>query len=85
MMLNHAGLGTDLVEFVVDRNPHKHGKLMPGTHQPVRSPDALLSERPDYVLLLAWNFRDEIMAQQVEYLDGGGRFIVPVPTPEVVG
>jgi SAM-dependent methyltransferase len=85
MMLNHAGLGTDLVEFVVDRNPHKQGKLMPGTHQPVRSPDALLSERPDYVLLLAWNFRDEIMAQQVEYLDGGGRFIVPVPTPEVVG
>jgi SAM-dependent methyltransferase len=85
MMLNHAGLGTDLVEFVVDRNPHKQGKLMPGTHQPVRSPDALVTERPDYVLLLAWNFRDEIMAQQSEYLDRGGRFIVPVPTPEVVG
>jgi SAM-dependent methyltransferase len=85
MMLNHAGLGTDLVEFVVDRNPHKQGKLMPGTHQPVRSPDALVNERPDYVLLLAWNFRDEIMAQQSEYLDRGGRFIVPVPTPEVVG
>lgn len=85
MMLNHAGLGTDLVEFVVDRNPHKHGKLMPGTHQPVRSPDALLSDRPDYVLLLAWNFRDEILAQQAEYLDAGGHFIVPVPTPEVVG
>jgi len=85
MMLNHAGLGTDLVDFVVDRNPHKHGKLMPGTHQPVRSPDALLTERPDYVLLLAWNFRDEIMAQQADYLDAGGRFIVPVPTPEVVG
>ena len=85
MMLNHAGLGTGLVDFVVDRNPHKHGKLMPGTHQPVRSPDALLTERPDYVLLLAWNFRDEIMAQQADYLDAGGRFIVPVPTPEVVG
>ena len=84
MMLNHAGLGTDLVEFVVDRNPHKQGKLMPGTHQPVDSPDALTTERPDYVLLLAWNFRDEIMAQQGDYLDGGGRFIVPVPTPEVV-
>jgi SAM-dependent methyltransferase len=85
MMLNHAGLGTALVEFVVDRNPHKQGKLMPGTHQPVLSPDALVTERPDYVLLLAWNFRDEIMAQQSDYLDGGGRFIVPVPTPEVVG
>ena len=84
MMLNHAGLGTDLVSFVVDRNPHKHGKLMPGTHQPVRPTQELLAERPDYVLLLAWNFRDEIIAQQGEYLDGGGRFIVPVPTPEVV-
>jgi SAM-dependent methyltransferase len=84
MMLNHAGLGTDLVEFVVDRNPHKHGTLMPGTHQPVRPTEALLSDRPDYVLLLAWNFRDEILAQQRAYLDAGGRFIVPVPTPEVV-
>jgi C-methyltransferase C-terminal domain len=84
MMLNHAGLGTDLVDFVVDRNPHKQGKLMPGTHQPVRSPDALLSERPDYVLLLAWNFKDEIVAQQSEFLDGGGRFIVPVPEPEIL-
>jgi hypothetical protein len=85
MMLNHAGLGIDLVDFVVDRNPHKQGKLMPGTHQPVLSPDALLTERPDYVLLLAWNFKDEIMAQQSEFLDTGGRFIVPVPQPEILG
>jgi hypothetical protein len=57
---------------------------MPGTHQPVRSPEALLTERPDYVLLLAWNFKDEIMAQQSEFLDRGGRFIVPVPVPEIL-
>ena len=84
MLLNHAGLGTDMVSFVVDRNPHKHGKLMPGTHQPVRPTEALLTERPDFVLLLAWNFRDEIVAQQAPYVDAGGRFIVPVPFPEVV-
>jgi len=84
MMLNHAGLDGDLVEFVVDRNVHKQGKLMPGTHQAVRSPDSLLTDRPDYVLLLAWNFKDEIMAQQADYLAQGGRFIVPVPQPEVV-
>jgi SAM-dependent methyltransferase len=84
MMLNHAGLGTDLVEYVVDRNPHKQGKLMPGTHQPVRAPEVLLEEQPDDVLLLAWNLRDEIMAQQADYVARGGRFIVPVPSPEVV-
>ena len=83
-LVNCCGLGTDLVEFVVDRNVHKHGKLMPGTHQPILGPEALLERRPDYVLLLAWNFKDEIVAQQREYLAGGGRFIVPVPTPEVL-
>jgi SAM-dependent methyltransferase len=85
MMLNHAGLDDDLIEFVVDRNVHKQGKLMPGTHQAVRSPETLLTDRPDYVLLLAWNFKDEIMAQQADYLAQGGRFIVPVPEPQVVG
>lgn len=84
-MLNFCGIGPDLVEFVVDRNVHKHGLLMPGTHQPVRPTEDLLTERPDYVLLLAWNFRDEIIRQQEDYLRQGGRFIVPVPKPSVVG
>ena len=57
---------------------------MPGVHIPIRSPEALLEERPDYLLLLAWNFRDEIARQQTEYSAGGGRFIVPVPEPEIV-
>ncbi len=84
-LLNATGIGTDLVEYVVDRNVHKHGTYMPGTHQPVLGPEVLLERQPDYVLLLAWNFADEIMAQQEDYIARGGRFIVPVPTPEVIG
>jgi hypothetical protein len=58
--------------------------VMPGTHIPIRPPEALLEEQPDDVLLLAWNYRDEVMEQQAEYRRRGGRFIVPVPWPEVV-
>jgi SAM-dependent methyltransferase len=84
-LVNYAGIGTDLVDFVVDRNVHKQGKLMPGVHIPIRSPDALLEARPDYVLLLAWNFKEEVVEQQREYVASGGRFIVPVPEPSIVG
>jgi hypothetical protein len=83
-LLNYIGVGRDLVDFVVDRNVHKHGMLMPGTHQPILPTESLLVRRPDYLLLLAWNFRDEIMAQQAEYEAGGGRFIVPVPHPAIL-
>ena len=83
-LLNTVGLNTDLVEFVVDRNVHKQGLLMPGTHQPILDPAALVEQQPDYVLLLAWNFKDEIMAQQHEYVGRGGQFIVPVPEPAIV-
>ncbi|MGH9156156.1 MAG: methyltransferase domain-containing protein [Acidimicrobiales bacterium] len=83
-LVNYVGIGTDLVDFVVDRNMHKQGRYMPGAHIPIVDPAALLDKRPDYVLLLAWNFKDEIMRQQTEYRRQGGRFIVPVPTPEVV-
>ena len=83
-LLNTTGIGTDLVEFVVDRNVHKQGNFMPGTHQPVLDPQALLDRQPDYVLLLAWNFASEIIDQQQAYLAAGGRFIVPVPEPAVV-
>ena len=84
VLLNHVGIDGSLVDFVVDRNPHKHGLYMPGVHLPVRAPEALLEERPDYLLLLAWNYRDEIMRQQDEYRRAGGRFVVPLPEPEVV-
>lgn len=83
-MINYAGIGTDLIDFVVDRNVHKHGKLMPGQHIPIRPAEALIEAMPDYVLVLAWNFADEIMAQQAEYRSRGGRFILPVPVPRIV-
>ena len=84
-MLNTVGLGTDDVAFVVDRSAHKQGMFMPGTHQPILGVDALIEERPDYTLILAWNFADEIMSQQAAYAELGGRFIVPVPRPAIIG
>ena len=83
-MLNFAGIGTGVIDFVVDRNTWKQGKYMPGVHVPIRPVDALLDEQPDYVLILAWNFTDEILAQQQEYRRRGGRFIIPVPNPEIL-
>jgi SAM-dependent methyltransferase len=85
VLLNAAGLGADLIDFVVDRNPHKQGLFMPGLGIPILSPSALLERRPDDVLLLAWNFRDEILAQQEAFLRAGGRFVVPIPELEWVG
>jgi SAM-dependent methyltransferase len=84
-LLNSIGARRELVDFVVDRNVHKQGLFMPGVHLPIASPDRLLEEQPDYLLLLAWNFKEEIMAQQAEYARRGGRFVVPVPEPAVVG
>jgi SAM-dependent methyltransferase len=83
-LINYVGIGGDLVDYVVDRNVHKHGLHMPGTHLPIGDPSVLVEDRPDYLLLLAWNYHDEIVRQQAEYRELGGRFIVPVPTPRIV-
>jgi SAM-dependent methyltransferase len=83
-LLNSTGVGGDLLDFVVDRNVHKQGKYMPGLRIPIRDPSHLLEARPDYLLLLAWNFKDEIIRQQDAYRQQGGRFIVPIPSPTVV-
>lgn len=83
-LLNTSGIGTELLEFVVDRSPHKQGRLMPGVHVPIDAPERLLREQPDYVLLLTWNFAAEILLQQAEYRARGGRFIVPVPSPHIL-
>ena len=84
-LLNYCGIGTDLVPYTVDRSPLKVGTLTPGMHLPVLPADTLVERQPDFVLILAWNFADEIIRQQDAYRQRGGRFIVPIPRPVVVG
>ena len=83
-LVNVVGIDGKLVDYVVDRNVHKQGHFMPGVRLPIKDPSFLVEDRPDYVLLLAWNFATEIMAQQAAYHESGGQFIVPVPEPKVI-
>lgn len=78
-LLNYYKIGTDLLDYIVDRNSLKQGLYTPGMHIPVFPVERLLEDRPDYVLMLAWNFAQEIMSQQKEYRQLGGRFIIPIP------
>ncbi|MCL4765094.1 MAG: methyltransferase domain-containing protein [Hyphomicrobiaceae bacterium] len=84
IMLNYLGLNDRTLDYVVDRNFHKHGKYMPGVGLRVEDPGRLLEDKPDYLLILPWNFKDEIMRQQAGYRQAGGRFIVPIPNLDVV-
>jgi SAM-dependent methyltransferase len=84
ILLNYCGLGAETLDYVVDRSTIKQGRYMPGVHLRIEAPARLLADRPDYVIVLAWNFADEILEQQAEYRGGGGRFVIPVPTPRVV-
>jgi hypothetical protein len=83
-LLNYCGIAADLVAFVADRSPHKQGKFLPGTRIPIRGPEAIEAARPDYVLILPWNLRDEIMDQLAAVRDWNGRFVVPIPALEVI-
>jgi hypothetical protein len=83
-LLNFCGIGTDVLDFVADRSKAKRGWLTPGMHLPIVSAEELLLRKPDYTLLLTWNFADEILDQQAEYRRRGGRFIIPIPEVRVV-
>lgn len=83
-LLNYFRIGPELLDFLADRNALKHGKYSPGMHIPVVPAERVLEESPDYLLILAWNFGDEIMRQQEEYRRRGGKFILPIPRPRVV-
>jgi SAM-dependent methyltransferase len=84
ILLNFAGIGREVLEFVADRNVHKQGRCIPGVRLPIVAPARILEEQPDYLLILPWNFKQEIMAQQALYRRRGGRFIVPIPEPVIV-
>lgn len=83
-LLNYCGIGRELVEFTVDRSPHKQGMFLPGSHLPILPPEELLVRKPDYALILPWNIADEIIRQQRPYLLAGGRFITPIPEPRIL-
>jgi len=83
-LLNYAGIGVETLDFVADRSTVKQGRYTPGSHLPIYPPERLLEAMPDYVLLLTWNFADEILEQQAEYRARGGRFVIPIPDVRLV-
>ena len=84
-LLNYCGIRMDFLDYTVDRNPYKQGKFLPGTHIPICAPERISQTRPDYVLILPWNLKDEIMSQLACVREWGGRFVVPIPKVKVYG
>jgi SAM-dependent methyltransferase len=83
-LLNYCGVKTDFIEFTVDRSPHKQGMLLPGTHIPIRHPDAIVEAKPDYVVILPWNLKDEIIDQMSVIRSWNGKFVVPIPKIQII-
>jgi len=83
-LLNYCGIGTDFIDFVVDKNETKQNRLLPGSRIPVLDPKVVFEKKPDYLLILPWNIKDEVMFQMADIRDWGGRFIVPIPKVEIL-
>jgi len=83
-LLNYCGIRTDFIDFTVDRNPYKQGKYLPGTRIPIFTPEKISEAKPDYVLILPWNFKDEIVKQMAFIREWGGKFVVPIPTAKII-
>ncbi len=82
-LLNYCGIRQDFLDFTVDRNPHKQGRYTPGTHIPILDPSVIFERKPDYLLLLPWNLKDEIVQQMAGIRAWGGKFVVPIPEVRV--
>ena len=82
-LLNYCGVRTDFLDYTVDRSPHKQGLFLPGTRIPILAPERISITKPDYVLILPWNLKDEITAQMSMIREWGGRFVVPIPRAEI--
>jgi SAM-dependent methyltransferase len=83
-LLNYCGIGTELLEYTVDRSPHKQGRLIPGVRVPIHAPERIFETKPDYVLVLPWNLKDEIIEQMAGIRAWGGKFVVPIPRREII-
>jgi hypothetical protein len=83
-LLNYCGIGVDFLDYTVDLNPHKQNHFLPGTRIPIHATEIIRKTRPDYVLILPWNLKDEIISQLSDIREWGGRFVVPIPTLEVI-
>ncbi|RJG05974.1 methyltransferase domain-containing protein [Noviherbaspirillum cavernae] len=83
-LLNYCGVGTDFIDYAVDKNPVKQGRLLPGTRIPVRAPETVFETHPDYLLILPWNIKEEVMQQMADIRTWGGKFVVPIPSVEVI-
>jgi SAM-dependent methyltransferase len=84
-LLNYCGIRSDFIDYTVDRNPYKQGKFLPGTHIPIFAPEKIAETKPDYVFILPWNFKDEIIQQMAFIHEWGGQFVIPIPEVRVCG
>jgi SAM-dependent methyltransferase len=83
-LLNYCGVRSDFVDFTVDRSPHKQGKFLPGSHIPIFHPDRIRDTKPDYILILPWNIKEEVMSQMAYVREWGAKFVIPIPEPKVL-